>query len=305
MYHMVASTVLRPTYGIRSRTVARFWQPFVRRDVAVICADVALDAVATHVHEGLLLVAAFEPMIARDGSEYETPVQAGQLLVVPPRTPVQLRRMGPGTASIGLLLVAPAGPEATCRDGMRLEGFAEQAVVVDRALHHALAALLAQLRAPLHGTDPGVLLGEVLDGARAPRVRAVRVVPSRRRSVPAGVQRLRALLEADPVRVMSLEELADSAALSKYHLLRTFQRAYGLTPHGYQMQLRLARARRLIEAGRALSFAAYDAGLADQSHLTRRFHDYFDLTPAAYARQVRRAVVVDDARAATPDQRVA
>jgi AraC-like DNA-binding protein len=100
------------------------------------------------------------------------------------------------------------------------------------------------------------------------------------------VLRLRALLQADPVTPSSLEELADAAALSKYYLIRAFQRAYGLTPHGYQMQLRLARARRLIESGRPISFAAYDAGFADQSHLTRRFREYFGLTPAVYARQV-------------------
>jgi AraC-like DNA-binding protein len=110
------------------------------------------------------------------------------------------------------------------------------------------------------------------------------VLPSPR--VPGGVLRLRALLQADPAMPSSLEELADAAALSKYYLLRAFQRAFGLTPHGYQMQLRLARARRLVESGRAISFAAYDAGFADQSHLTRRFRDYFGLTPAVYARQV-------------------
>jgi AraC-like DNA-binding protein len=52
------------------------------------------------------------------------------------------------------------------------------------------------------------------------------------------------------------------------------------------MQLRLARAWRLITEGCPLSRTTYDAGFADQSHLTRRFAAAFGLTPARYARQL-------------------
>ena len=87
---------------------------------------------------------------------------------------------------------------------------------------------------------------------------------------------------ADPV---SLCQLARIAGLSKYYFLRTFSRAYGVTPHEYQMQLRLEHARQLIAEGRALSYVAYDAGFADQSHLTRRFKQSYGVTPGAYRRR--------------------
>jgi AraC-like DNA-binding protein len=76
------------------------------------------------------------------------------------------------------------------------------------------------------------------------------------------------------------------AELSKYYLLRAFRQAHGVTPHAYQMQLRLAYAWRLIVDGRSLSHATYDAGFADQSHLTRRFASAFGLSPARYAREL-------------------
>jgi AraC-like DNA-binding protein len=90
--------------------------------------------------------------------------------------------------------------------------------------------------------------------------------------------------------------------LSKFYLLRAFRRAHGITPHAYQMQLRLAHAWRFIVEGRPLSRATYDAGFADQSHLTRRFSAMFGLTPARYARQlaVPPATAPSAARPAAP-----
>jgi AraC-like DNA-binding protein len=103
---------------------------------------------------------------------------------------------------------------------------------------------------------------------------------------PVGVFRTRDYLREHAVTPVTLDELASVAALSKFYLIRAFQHAFGLTPHSYQMQLRLARARRLLAEGRPLSHVTYDAGFADQSHLTRRFAAFYGLTPARYARQV-------------------
>src|SRR2546430_16442129 len=116
---------------------------------------------------------------------------------------------------------------------------------------------------------------------------------------PAGVVRARDYLRDRAVNPVTLDELAREAALSKFYLLRAFQRAFGLTPHSYQMQLRLARARRLIAEGRPLSHVTYDAGFADQSHLTRRFAAFYGLTPARFARQLAPTVGPTGTRAAT------
>jgi AraC-like DNA-binding protein len=145
--------------------------------------------------------------------------------------------------------------------------------------------LLDDLRRPLADASLDRRLLDLVGAVRAAAEMERNAVPGAQ-NVPAGVLRVREMLRQNVTRPVSLEELSDVAALSKFYLLRAFQRAHGLSPHGYQMQLRLARARRLIEAGRVLTFAAYDAAFADQSHLTRRFREYFGLTPAVYARQV-------------------
>jgi AraC-like DNA-binding protein len=114
-----------------------------------------------------------------------------------------------------------------------------------------------------------------------------RQLPPRAHTVHIGLARAREYVRAHVAAPLSLDGLARVACLSKFHFLRAFTRAYGVSPREYQMQRRLALARTLVEAGEALSSVAYDTGFADQSHLTRRFKQAFGMTPGAYARQAR------------------
>jgi AraC-like DNA-binding protein len=72
----------------------------------------------------------------------------------------------------------------------------------------------------------------------------------------------------------SLEDLIEKAYLSKFHLIRIFKKQTGLTPHAYQMQLRLNEARKLIFQDKSLTEIAYDLGFADQAHFTNTFKKY-------------------------------
>lgn len=80
-----------------------------------------------------------------------------------------------------------------------------------------------------------------------------------------------------------LDEIAAAVGLSKFHLLRTFKDATGLTPWRYQVQLRLATARELLREGTPASQVAVVCGFFDQSHFTRLFRASYGITPAAFA----------------------
>jgi AraC-like DNA-binding protein len=101
---------------------------------------------------------------------------------------------------------------------------------------------------------------------------------------PRAVRRAREYLDAHAAAAVSLEALAAAAGVSKYHLVRSFRRVVGVPPHAYQVQLRVAVARRLIAAGHPLSRVAFDAGFAAQSHLNRHFARVVGVTPGAYRR---------------------
>jgi AraC-like DNA-binding protein len=81
---------------------------------------------------------------------------------------------------------------------------------------------------------------------------------------------------------VTLTDLARHAGLAPSYLCRVFLRATGMTPHGYQVQVRVRRARTLLLAGRPIAEAATEAGFWDQAHLTRHFKRTMGLSPGRY-----------------------
>jgi AraC-like DNA-binding protein len=104
---------------------------------------------------------------------------------------------------------------------------------------------------------------------------------------PQGVGRARDYLEAHFADEIPLQRLAAIARLSPYHLNCAFRRAFGLPPHAFQTQLRLANARTLLRQGKLLATVAAETGFADQSHMTRRFKTVVGVTPGAYRKNVQ------------------
>jgi AraC-like DNA-binding protein len=82
---------------------------------------------------------------------------------------------------------------------------------------------------------------------------------------------------------VSLQTLAGVAGLSPFHLCRVFRQAVGMTPHAYQTQARVRRAKSLLRAGLPIATVAAQAGFYDQAHLTRHFKRLVGLTPGRYA----------------------
>jgi AraC-like DNA-binding protein len=102
------------------------------------------------------------------------------------------------------------------------------------------------------------------------------------------LQQVRDRLADDPLDVPDLAALAAQAGLSRFQLLRHFQRAFGLTPFAWLLQQRAERARALIRDGLSLAEAAAGCGFADQSHMTRTFSRHFGYTPGAWQQAVAR-----------------
>jgi AraC-like DNA-binding protein len=103
----------------------------------------------------------------------------------------------------------------------------------------------------------------------------------------AALRRVRDRLHASLADDLSTDTLAAIAGLSRYHLCRAFARSYGLPPHAYRVQLRLAEAKRLLSAGQPPAHVAAAVGFADQSHLTKRFKGALGITPGQFAAACR------------------
>jgi AraC-like DNA-binding protein len=84
---------------------------------------------------------------------------------------------------------------------------------------------------------------------------------------------------------VTLPEVGAVAGVTISHLVRSFSRATGLPPRSFHVQVRLARARRLLAEGKSATWVAHECGFADQSHLSRRFKECYGLTPGAFQGQ--------------------
>jgi len=89
-------------------------------------------------------------------------------------------------------------------------------------------------------------------------------------------------LRNSPECDMGIQELADASHTSKYHFLRLFKRAVGITPHRFQLQNRTRKAQRLIENGMSLTDVAFATGFFDQSHFIKCFKKIVGVTPSEY-----------------------
>jgi len=86
----------------------------------------------------------------------------------------------------------------------------------------------------------------------------------------------------DGVAMGSLAELAQMATMSRYQLIRAFRALTGMTPHAYQLNLRINQARAWLLSGEEMADIAYRLGFADQSHFQRVFKAYAGVTPGLY-----------------------
>ncbi|RRV64995.1 AraC family transcriptional regulator [Stutzerimonas stutzeri] len=97
--------------------------------------------------------------------------------------------------------------------------------------------------------------------------------------------RARDYLHAHMEQDLGLDELAWASGVDRFRLSRAFKAAFGIAPHAYLVQLRLARARQLLASGQPPTRVAMTLGFADQSHMGRWFRRAYGLTPAHYRRR--------------------
>jgi AraC-like DNA-binding protein len=156
----------------------------------------------------------------------------------------------------------------------------------DRALRGALV----RAHAALAGEPAGELaIDEAVLGAVAalrPHLRPGPPARGRERAEHAAVRRARRQLTDRWDQRVTLAELAADAGLSRFELVRRFGEQNGVTPHAFQINLRVDHARTLLAAGIAPAAVAAACGFADQAHLTRVFKRAVGVSPGRYARAV-------------------
>ncbi len=142
-------------------------------------------------------------------------------------------------------------------------------------LHRVLEHSTTQLERDIHlHTALGALIARQAQNRPG---KLVRLADER-----ASVRRVRHYLETHYMDNPSLDDLAQVAGLSPYHLVRVFRAETGLPPHTYLTQVRIRRAKTHLQAGEPIAAVAAATGFSDQSHLTRRFKRIVGVTPGQF-----------------------
>ncbi len=129
------------------------------------------------------------------------------------------------------------------------------------------------------------LIERVIRSASGAPPAAIRVSARDERRVTGALRHIERH-SADDLR---LDALAAVAAMSKYHFLRTFRRAVGMTPYQYLLSVRMrSAAGRLLASAAPVSSIAYEAGFGDLSTFNGMFRAHFGESPTAYRAREQR-----------------
>lgn len=99
---------------------------------------------------------------------------------------------------------------------------------------------------------------------------------------PGRLRRVLDLIDADLAADLSLDALAAAADLNRFHLVRTFKRVVGMTPHAYVTERRVRRGKALLARGIPVAEVAVAVGFFDQSHFATRFRETYGMTPRIF-----------------------
>lgn len=217
-----------------------------------------------HVHDEVSLAHVWRgSTLARIGDR-EVPVSGECLVVIPPGVVHACNPVAGSGWEYTLALLDPrACPEAVFAAPCRVLPSAEGLEEAFRALRGGDGTVIPVILAHLERVLPVPESGRAVPPARA-------------------LGRVMDLLRSHPGEPLSLERLCQVAGLSRYHLVRSFKEAYGLTPHAYHLNLRISAAKERLRKGQDLAAVALESGFCDQSHFSRVFSSRVGMTPAAY-----------------------
>jgi AraC-like DNA-binding protein len=150
----------------------------------------------------------------------------------------------------------------------------------DSALRAALLEMHSVLSSGIEGLELDERVVEAVELLR-PHLRPGPPA-ARGRHEHTAVRRARLYLHEHWEQSVSLAALSSAVGLSRFELVRRFRQQTGLTPHAFQTNLRIERARTMLSAGEPIAQVAATCGFADQPHLTRTFRRAVGVTPGRF-----------------------
>lgn len=252
----------------------RAWHPRVPGVAEVLHAHMTSHVYPMHTHESWALLIVDAGMIRYDLHRHEHGALHGAVTLLPPQVPHNGRAATTAGFRKRVVYLDLSHLPAS------LAGRAvDQPVLFDPLLWqrvHQLHQALGEPGAELEAESRLAFVAERLQRHLGKAAGA--------RQEPAGLaRRLRELLDEGFREKVTLRRAADVIHAHPAHLVRTFSREFGISPHQYLTGRRVDLARRLLLDGMAPGEVAMAVGFCDQSHLNRTFRRLLGTSPGRFA----------------------
>lgn len=99
---------------------------------------------------------------------------------------------------------------------------------------------------------------------------------------PDEIEKACVFMEQHYAEHIYLDQICRDVGLSKSTLLRAFVKHKGVTPYCYLENIRIGKAKKMLEQGIPPVEAALQTGFSDQSHFANYFNRFFGLAPGVY-----------------------
>jgi transcriptional regulator GlxA family with amidase domain len=101
------------------------------------------------------------------------------------------------------------------------------------------------------------------------------------------LSRARAVADSRFADAVGVDDMAEAAAMSKYHFIRRFSDAFDITPYQYLLRVRLEHARSRLETTRdPVSAICGESGFSSLGSFSWAFKQRYGHSPSAYRRTV-------------------
>ena len=94
------------------------------------------------------------------------------------------------------------------------------------------------------------------------------------------------LIDRDYAQSINLDQIAKRVYLSKYHFLRLFKEAYGVSPHQYLIGKRIEKAKFLLLTELSVAQVCNDIGFESVQSFSNLFKRQTGLSPGQYRREL-------------------
>ena len=84
---------------------------------------------------------------------------------------------------------------------------------------------------------------------------------------------------------LNLDKIASKALVSKFHFIRLFKKYYGRTPNQYLQEVRIEKAKKLLQKGNSIDEVCIAIGFLSKTSFISLFKKLTGLTPLSYQKK--------------------